>query len=296
MSNQQQTSGIFSRPGWVALLLVVASLGTTTLRADDIKETERRLKNPYKNKVLTLRQFYQGNRLHFDADGTLMKGGKPGPWTLYGRIEVTDFRVRKNHWEVRGKRIYVAYDQKTNRIIHYHSRESVRVEVDQSVEQNPAATIQAGLRKIFLTAGDQLADVAPPYWRKFLQGDIHKELSQDTKSEIEPAAEKLNAIGVEIGENEVTVTEGVAVARRIHSVPPHYPVPARQAGIEGKVVLLAIIDRDGKIKDLHIVKARGMGLDDAAVEAVRQWKYTPVSLNDEPLEVETIIEATFRLR
>lgn len=80
----------------------------------------------------------------------------------------------------------------------------------------------------------------------------------------------------------------------IHRVQPEYPQLARQARIQGTVVLRAIISRDGRIENLLVLTGHPM-LVPAAIDAVRQWRYRPYVLNDQPVEVETQITVNFTL-
>lgn len=80
----------------------------------------------------------------------------------------------------------------------------------------------------------------------------------------------------------------------VHQVQPVYPPLARQARIQGSVVLRAVIDRDGKIKNLQVLSGHPM-LVEAAMDAVRQWRYQPYVLNEQPIEVETQITVNFTL-
>jgi len=80
----------------------------------------------------------------------------------------------------------------------------------------------------------------------------------------------------------------------IRRVQPTYPALARQARIQGSVVLSAVISRDGMIEHLQALNGQPM-LEQAAIDAVRQWKYRPYLLNGEPVEVETQITVNFTL-
>jgi protein TonB len=80
----------------------------------------------------------------------------------------------------------------------------------------------------------------------------------------------------------------------VHRVQPDYPLLARQIRVQGRVVLLAMISREGTIEDLQILSGHPM-LVQAAVEAVRQWRYRPYVLNGEPVEVETQVTVNFVL-
>ncbi len=80
----------------------------------------------------------------------------------------------------------------------------------------------------------------------------------------------------------------------IRRIQPDYPPLARQARIQGSVVLRAVISRDGRIENLQVLNGHPM-LAPAAIEAVRQWRYRPYMLNGEPVEVETQITVNFTL-
>jgi protein TonB len=80
----------------------------------------------------------------------------------------------------------------------------------------------------------------------------------------------------------------------IHRIQPEYPSLARQARIQGQVSLRAIISHDGRIENLQVVNGHPL-LVQAAIDAVRQWRYRPYMLNGEPVEVETQITVNFTL-
>jgi protein TonB len=80
----------------------------------------------------------------------------------------------------------------------------------------------------------------------------------------------------------------------IYKVQPVYPPLARSARIQGSVLLRAIISRSGTIENLNVISGHPM-LVGAAINAVRQWRYRPYILNDEPVEVETQVTINFSL-
>lgn len=81
----------------------------------------------------------------------------------------------------------------------------------------------------------------------------------------------------------------------VHSVRPVYPDAAKQAGIEGTVRLKAIIAKDGTVQDLKVLSG-DPALVNAAVEAVRQWRYQPTLLEGKPVSVITTVTVEFRLK
>ncbi len=92
----------------------------------------------------------------------------------------------------------------------------------------------------------------------------------------------------------VRVSSGVTAGNLINKVQPIYPPIAKNARIQGSVVLQAIISKTGVVENLHAVSGHPM-LIPAAVEAVKQWRYKPYYLNGEPVEVETTIQVNFTL-
>ncbi|HEY7351194.1 MAG TPA: energy transducer TonB, partial [Terriglobales bacterium] len=81
----------------------------------------------------------------------------------------------------------------------------------------------------------------------------------------------------------------------IHKVEPQYPMIAKALRMEGSVVLKAIISRQGTIENLKVESGQSL-LAQAAIQAVRQWRYRPYFLNHEPIEVETEITVNFVLQ
>jgi periplasmic protein TonB len=92
----------------------------------------------------------------------------------------------------------------------------------------------------------------------------------------------------------VRVSSGVVTGLKIRDVKPMYPPLARQARIQGTVVLQALISKTGDIENLQLISGHPM-LAPAAIEAVKQWKYKPYLLNGEPVEVETQVQVNFTL-
>jgi protein TonB len=74
-----------------------------------------------------------------------------------------------------------------------------------------------------------------------------------------------------------------------------YPRLAQATRVQGVVVLEAVIALDGSVKSLRVISGHPL-LNQAAVEAVKQWLYRPTLLNGEPVEVATTITVTFTLR
>ncbi len=92
----------------------------------------------------------------------------------------------------------------------------------------------------------------------------------------------------------IRVASRVAEANLIHDVTPQYPPGAGRARIEGTVVLLAVIGTDGSVKDMRVESGLPI-LAQAAMDAVRQWRYKPYMIDGEPVEVDSRITINFTL-
>jgi len=92
----------------------------------------------------------------------------------------------------------------------------------------------------------------------------------------------------------IRVAARVVEANLIHDVAPTYPPEAGRARIEGTVVLLAVIGKDGSVQDVRVENGLPL-LAQAAIDAVKQWRYRPYLVNGEPVEVDSRITINFTL-
>ena len=81
---------------------------------------------------------------------------------------------------------------------------------------------------------------------------------------------------------------------KIVDAKPVYPDTARAGNVEGVVILDVRISGDGSVEDARVVRSIPM-LDDAAIAAVRQWRFEPTLLNGEPVDVVMTVTVDFRL-
>ncbi len=92
----------------------------------------------------------------------------------------------------------------------------------------------------------------------------------------------------------IRVSQGVVAGLVIRKVQPNYPQLAKTARVQGNVQLAALIGKDGTIQNLHVLSGHPL-LTQAALDAVKQWRYKPYILNGEPVEVDTQITVIFSL-
>jgi len=88
---------------------------------------------------------------------------------------------------------------------------------------------------------------------------------------------------------------GVTSPVPLYKPEPEYSEEARKAKYQGTVVLYVEVDPTGKPKNLKVVRSLGLGLDEKAIEAVRNWKFSPAMKDGKPVAVQINVEVNFRL-
>jgi len=91
---------------------------------------------------------------------------------------------------------------------------------------------------------------------------------------------------------DVPVSQGIAGGVLVHKVLPVYPPEARDAHVHGTVVLDGMVTERGQVEDLKLVSGHPV-LAKAAMDAVKQWRYTPYLLNGKPIRKQTRINIDF---
>lgn len=92
----------------------------------------------------------------------------------------------------------------------------------------------------------------------------------------------------------IRISQGVSEGLLIHKVEPLYPEIAREARVQGPVVLKAVIAKDGTVQHLQLVSGNPM-LVTSAIDAVKEWRFRPYLLNGQPVGIETTITINFHL-
>lgn len=92
----------------------------------------------------------------------------------------------------------------------------------------------------------------------------------------------------------IRISSGVAEGLKLHVVQPIYPPEARQAHLQGEVILQGTIGKDGLMHNLNVLRGHPV-LAAAAKGAVEQWRYRPYMLEGKPVEVETTVKVVFHI-
>ena len=89
---------------------------------------------------------------------------------------------------------------------------------------------------------------------------------------------------------------GISPPRLLHEVKPDYTDEARRTGLTGEVVLEIVVRRDGSVGDVRVLQGLGQGLDRRAIDAVRQWRFSPALRLGKVVDVLVEVAVEFRLR
>jgi len=88
---------------------------------------------------------------------------------------------------------------------------------------------------------------------------------------------------------------GVTVPEAIYSPEPSFSDEARKARFQGIVVLMVVVGKDGRVYNIRVRQSLGMGLDEKAIEAVRNWRFRPATFQGQPVATQIAVQVDFHL-
>src|SRR5262249_31774709 len=154
----------------------------------------------------------------------------------------------------------------------------LRITIEFGPEGPTVRGINSALTHIFLVPGESLTDLVPKYWKDFLA----KRPETKSASGNAPAAAGKQSDEVSPGESYPSEPEVFKVGKDVihpdlvSKVEPTYTPEALAAKLQGTVILNLVVGADGKpFPDIQITEPLGLGLDESAIDAVRQWRFSP---------------------
>jgi TonB family protein len=171
-----------------------------------------------------------------------------------------------------------------------------------------------------LSAYKKLAEPPQPAVKKPILGEVHLAAPKSNRSQVAPAPGDADAAlslnpgqmtpagdglggGLSVGNSKQPAAPAVPIpiggdvkqARLLTSIPPTYPALAKTQRIEGAVRIDALVEVTGRVTSMKVVSGPVL-LHQAAMEAVRQWKYQPATLDDKPVPMHLTVTVQFRLQ
>jgi len=273
---------------------------------------ETKLKAEFEGKIISLHHFYEERFQRFDVDGAAKEDYPTCPWTMCGKLNIDKVSLSKNKLKVEGRRIWVLFKGEPRQISYANSPELVEISIELGEGPDRDKRLSSAFSKIFLVGQQKFEDDLPEFWKPLFR--VKPEVSPAAIAPtLKPAANSTPVPPTEdaaVAEkpkvpatsqkmklpDKVRVSQGVTAGLLIHKVTPSYPQTARATHISGTVVMAALIGKEGKIENLYVLKPVGAGLDEAAYEAVKQWRYRPYLFQGQPVQVDTQITVNFELR
>jgi hypothetical protein len=246
----------------------------------------KQVKAQLKGKIVTLRHIYSGNTLIFDDQFKLVKGGTPGQWTLDGMVEVRKVNLKGRKYVIEGSRILQKYDLRIKGLACYHSTERITMELPTSSADGHPVDLRLFVQNVFLKPGELYPEDLPHYWKPYLTcaRETHPDCDDPNKDRTTqgypPKAEP---------------EHGMTFPQVTHRVEPEYNDIAREAKLEGMIIFMVAIGKEGQLHLLELIRPLGLGMDESAAEKLSQWQFSPATRDGQPIEVCLNIEMYFNL-
>ena len=281
------------------MLAIILMFSASAAEADN-RDLWEQLNSDYRYKVLTLRRFYEGDHLRFLSDGKLLGDASVGPWTLNGRVEVKELRVKGALIEIKARRVQIAFassggadvapvdvlttldrlsGKQREQLEKSLRKNEVTIEIELPRGEPNEDEISTAMHAVFLMPGESMFESVPVYWRSYF-----------AKLEDRPSSAP-----VPEGQIYRPGRSGVKSPRAIYNRDPEYSEAARRAKYQGTGVLSLVVDASGTTRDIQVQRPLGLGLDERAVEAISTWRFDPAEKDGMPVAAMVNVEVSFHL-
>ncbi len=259
-------------------ILLLFLLATSSAHADKYNLKERLLKQP-----LYLRGMWVADDLHFDGTGHALTNSEVASFTLSG-IEIFKIDIKSDRLLLTGRRVGLELSGPTpQRVILTLGKgwgkkeEAVTVQIDSP----PSGDYTAALDAIFASALEDLIPDLPSYWQPYASQIILHRSPAELSSF---AVHRPPSFGGEITEPVIA-----------KSVEPEFNAYAKSMLYQGKVRIQFELGKDARPSNFVVVHPLGLGLDEAAIAAIKQYVFAPSTLHGRPVAVTLTIEANFQI-
>jgi TonB family protein len=211
----------------------------------------------YQKQILALRNLVPDAGDDYGPDGNLLKGIQPDHWALYsGLIYAKKINVKDGDVEVQGTPVILN---------GFPIGNPMKIRIHLGPQPHTAEEVQQMMGSLFLQDKPSLQRARPVYRRYSVEDPISH-----------------------VGGN-------VTAPRATYTPEPEFSEQARKAKYGGTAVLTIVVDKNGNVSRISVVRALGMGLDAEAINRVRTWRFSPAMRGNEPVAVEMNVEVSFNL-
>ena len=235
----------------------------TPAHADSLKDA---LNHKYKNQVLALRSPLTAGDQKFDSAGQPVNARPTGPWLLYGGIYAEKLNLSSDTLRLEGPRAALTNQNGQRMLVRFGKSQRVEIHLGQPLKS--LADVDAVMARVFFPS----ADAAVRAWPEF------RRAAADTPDD------QIYHVG-----------DGTSPPRPTYTPEPEFSEEARHARFQGVVVMKVVVSKTGNIVRIKLQRALGKGLDENAMEGVKQWRFDPATRKGQPVAVEMNIEVAFHL-
>jgi TonB family protein len=303
------------KPISILLLCLLANIASASTQ-----EAENALKE-FEGKVLILRHPRRDDSLRYEAGGKVLKGGPEESWTTNGGLLIDRIALTPEKISIAGRRIFILFGKNGLILLEFKRLKgsgspplspSIKTEINLNQPVNSAEQARTVLSRVFALNTAGLFDSLPDFWRRYLAGHLRYDSSLKQDEEfywnykieerlipvqgIQPTAKSSPAD--EEAENpvfHVGKDDNVKAPEARFTPGPAYSEIAQYEKYRGIVVVSIVVASDGRVHNVRLLRALGMGLDEIARDTVQTWRFRPATHNKEPVAVEMNIEAAFDL-
>jgi TonB family protein len=282
-----------------AIFIFALTCGLLSGAAAADEQLEKSLNDQYRDKTLYLRHSYKSGSQEYDADGQPLKRGEEGTWTLYAGIVVRKIAIGSDTLRVEGNRVAYLIDKNTKRMMPFAKHDSVKIKVRLRAPVTSVDQANSVLGRVFAVTQEDIVNSAPSYWQAFLKEQIAPRttlvatLNALTGGKQPPSQAETAGFGdakfFKLGE------PGLTPPKILYKQEPDFTEPARNYGVQGVVALNVVVDRTGRVSEVRILHAVGMGLDENAIETVKAWRFDPAKKDGVPVPIAVYIEVDYHL-
>jgi TonB family protein len=285
------------RPAFAVLLLALPVFATDPY--------EQVLSTALTHHVLILRNFYTDSHLKFDSNGTLTSKGTPGFGPIEGRVYIREVELKPYHLTIHGSRPVGVFDQATESVHLADIHQAVTIDIDLPTSETPQQSTLRILRQVFLTLAEEQQfecseEEAKAFVRQAKNAIRNINFTEVPKKDASPPpdADNLVDIGQSCypgGDRACHIGHGVIAPKPLKTPDPPYPPGSSRAGHTGTVVVMLIVDPKGNPTSVILTRSVGADLDEAAIKAIRGWKFAPATFKGSPVPVSVHVEMNFTL-
>jgi TonB family protein len=272
-------------------MLLLAGIAAATAQSSEAAISAR-----LKGQTLLIRGFWLDDNLKFDQAGQPTGVYKEGSFTE-SMLDVTGVKLVGDLLTVEGQRVALVFDSKgyASRLPllkpKSRSPEIVTIEIDG--QGNPDFSKE--LDTIFAANLAEIVPSLPDYWQRYARK--HFLGSTDPADDIDipkhPDGKIRNPPPPD--QNFTHIAKNVKPPRLTKSVDPHFTEIARQQKFSGNTTVYLWVDENGIPSHLAVVRPIGLGLDEEAIAAVRQYKFSPAIQDGKPVKVDLYIDVNFQI-